>query len=56
MDAIDRAYESNEDYVKIECPHCRGEGRFKDKDGKLKVCNGCLNGRGWIYAKKYVKN
>jgi RecJ-like exonuclease len=53
---IDKQHEDDDSYVKIECPNCKGNGHYKDKDNKLKVCNMCIDGRGWIWVKKYIES
>lgn len=56
VETIDEFHEQSPDYVKIECPKCDGDGMIRNENKSLKRCDNCLNGRGYIYAKKYKKD
>lgn len=53
MKTVDEMHKESDEYVKIECPKCSGEGFYRDKDKSLKQCDQCINHRGWLWVKLY---
>lgn len=54
QETMEKYYELSDDYVKIQCLFCNGNGFIKNDEGDGKVKCPYCNLKMYIWAKKYV--
>jgi len=52
LKTLNDIYELDDDYTKIVCPVCNGNGMERNKEGKLKKCKNC-DSKGWLWVKRW---
>ena len=53
LDLFEQYYSLDNNYLKVVCFHCRGDGFIKDKESKItKRCSVC-NGSGYLWMQKF---